>query len=318
MNLYDVLGVSVNSSDKDIKKAYFKLAKIYHPDKCNDNGEKFHSINYAYTILINDDNRKKYNQMNVEKKNDLYNFLGKIFKSEMKVDELNSFGISISNEEYLYLKNKFEDIINKYNIFELFKLFNNNVMTKKEENINICSDSDINSWDDTVAEYYRIDELPIMFQKYNRNNILLNLNVTINDLIECNLRKIKIKRKIFDNYKKTSFEFYPKHPYIVFNEGGDIDDNLNGNLIIKLNLPKNYEWKNSYVSYQQDISLYQFIYQNQFKINVNENYLDIIWSPFNDGLRYIIDLETEYYNFEIKFNILLNHNNKEILKEFFN
>ena len=183
MNLYDILGVNINSSENEIKKAYFKLAKKYHPDKCSNSEEKFHSINYAYTILSNKENRKKYNEMNVDKKNELYDFLSKIFRSELKVDELDTFGITISNKEYEYLKGKFSNIIEKYNIMELLKLFNDNMMTKKEDNVNICSDSDINIWDDTVAEYYRIDELPVLFQKYNKNNIVLNLNVSINDIL---------------------------------------------------------------------------------------------------------------------------------------
>lgn len=318
MNLYDILGVNINSSENEIKKAYFKLAKKYHPDKCSNGEEKFHSINYAYTILANKENRKKYNEMNIDKKNELYDFLSKIFKSELKVDELETFGITISNIEYEYLKDQFNNIISKYNIMELLKLFNDNMMTKKEDNVNICSDSEINIWDDSVAEYYRIDELPILFQKYNKNNIILNLDVSINDILECNLRKMKLKRNILNNLKKTSFEFYPKHPYIVFNEGGDITDKLNGNLIIKLNLPKNYEWNNNFISYQHNISLYQSIYQNEYDINVNDSIIKLNWNPFNDGMRYLINLETEYYNFEIKFNILLNHNNKEILKKFFN
>jgi curved DNA-binding protein CbpA len=36
-NLYDVLGVTKNANAKEIKQAYYKLAKIYHPD-CNKNG----------------------------------------------------------------------------------------------------------------------------------------------------------------------------------------------------------------------------------------------------------------------------------------
>ena len=320
MDLYKILGVDINSTDNEIKKAYFKLAKIYHPDKnkTTNTEQKFHSINYAYTILIDKENRKKYNEMNFSKKNEFHLFLQKIFKSELNVDELDAFGIKISNEEYDYLKNKFSDLIEKYNIIEIINLFNDNTIIKKEESVNICSDSEVNNWDEESAEYYGINQLPVKYQKYNKNNIMLNLNVNLNDIINCNSRRITIKRKLDDRFKKTIFEFYPKHPYIIFNEGGDIDSENIGNLIIKLNLPKEYTWGDEIIYYNYNITLYQFIYHNEFQINFNEEDLLIKWIPYRDGNIVKLNLKTQYYNFEIKFNIIFDIKKEYILKEYFN
>lgn len=58
MNPYEVLGVSENASDEEIKKAYKELVKKYHPDKYQDNPlsdlaeEKLQEINEAYDMLM--------------------------------------------------------------------------------------------------------------------------------------------------------------------------------------------------------------------------------------------------------------------------
>ena len=65
IDYYKVLGVNKNASEADIKKAYKKLARKYHPDlNPNDQTaeEKFKQINEANEVLSNPENRKKYDQ----------------------------------------------------------------------------------------------------------------------------------------------------------------------------------------------------------------------------------------------------------------
>jgi molecular chaperone DnaJ len=59
---YDILGVSKNATQDEIKKAYRKLAHQYHPDKAGGNEEKFKEINAAYQVLSKTDKRKQYDQ----------------------------------------------------------------------------------------------------------------------------------------------------------------------------------------------------------------------------------------------------------------
>ncbi len=63
---YDILGVDRDASKDEIKKAYRKKAKKYHPDKNPDNTEeareKFRKISEAYEVLADDEKRKRYDQ----------------------------------------------------------------------------------------------------------------------------------------------------------------------------------------------------------------------------------------------------------------
>jgi curved DNA-binding protein len=65
IDYYKVLGVAKNADDAEIKKAYRKLARKYHPDiNPNDAGakKKFQEINEANEVLSDPEKRKKYDQ----------------------------------------------------------------------------------------------------------------------------------------------------------------------------------------------------------------------------------------------------------------
>jgi len=59
-DLYKVLGVSRDADASDIKKAYFALAKVEHPDKKPGNDEKFKKIQEAYDVLSDANRRRTY------------------------------------------------------------------------------------------------------------------------------------------------------------------------------------------------------------------------------------------------------------------
>ncbi|WP_373036645.1 DnaJ C-terminal domain-containing protein [Sulfurimonas sp.] len=61
-SLYDTLEISENASESEIKKAYRKLARQYHPDVNKDKGaeDKFKEINAAYEILSDKQKKQQY------------------------------------------------------------------------------------------------------------------------------------------------------------------------------------------------------------------------------------------------------------------
>ena len=67
-NYYDVLGVDKNADEKEIKSAFRKLAKQYHPDINKEAGaeEKFKEIGEAYSVLGDAEKRKQYDQFGHE------------------------------------------------------------------------------------------------------------------------------------------------------------------------------------------------------------------------------------------------------------
>src|SRR5215217_6910574 len=65
---YEILGVGKNANDDELKAAFRKLARQYHPDVNKEDGaeEKFKEINEAYGVLSDSEKRARYDRFGKE------------------------------------------------------------------------------------------------------------------------------------------------------------------------------------------------------------------------------------------------------------
>jgi len=307
MDLYEILEIKSNASEVEIKKAYFKLAKIYHPDKndASDASQKFHKIQTAYEILINEKTRQEYTKMNQSDKFSFVNILEKIIKDNFDIKELKKYGIKLNKNDFEYLESNFMNFFNAINVSELLDFFKKGIVHKKNfNNIINCSESDVDVFDEVMAEYYY--SLPISFQKVSPLNIKIDLNIKLGDIAVKNKRKIKLKRNINGKIETTTFIFNLETPYIVFIGAGDCKDQEYGNLIIKLNLPNNLYWNNNLILIEQSMSLYEMIYGMDICLDLGEGKKINIqnWVPSRDG--FLVEISNTH-NKNIESNIILNN-----------
>lgn len=98
MNYYNLLELPFDATQEEIRKAYFDLAKRYHPDinAADDNKDKFIQIQRAYEILSDSEKRNEYNLIFKDQKNKEANVQVNAYFSRSSIP-------LISEKQYFYL-----------------------------------------------------------------------------------------------------------------------------------------------------------------------------------------------------------------------
>ena len=124
MNLYEILELEIPSSEIEIRKAYFRLVKLNHPDKNKsiDANEKFQKIQSAYEILINEKSRNEYLQMPDEEKHSFIEILDKIINDNINFNDLIKYCNNLDTNDINYIQYNFMDFLKKINVEEVLNM----------------------------------------------------------------------------------------------------------------------------------------------------------------------------------------------------
>ena len=191
MNLYDILNLDHTCSKKDIKKSYYYLAKIYHPDKKTGNEDIFKKIKVAYEILYDDKLKEDYDISIKNNKITPFSLLQQI------LIKYNLDNLPIDNI-YTNFKNDFNDL----NFYKIYKNIRYN-LTKNLKSLDIIKNI-----------YFTFEEL------YNNKYKLLDIKYLDNNNYSY-LKKIVYPDPYYEEV------FFEKEGDILNDKRGNLIININ-------------------------------------------------------------------------------------------
>ena len=183
-NYYNILNVTKDSTNDEIKKSYRKLSMKHHPDKNNGEDSMMKEITEAYNILGDPDRKKKYDmESSMPKPEDLINmFFGNSGNVYFNPDMFQNMGQASNIPFFTNMQ---------HNIFN-----NTSFVRTLVHSVNV-----------TLEEFYNNSSITTTVTKTittNNNSIVVNEEITVNvppTLLDLNYIILKQKGNVFNNNK---------------------------------------------------------------------------------------------------------------------
>ena len=310
---YNILNLNKFSTQEEIKKSYKKLALKYHPDKNQDDEECkkiFQEITEAYSILSDEEKRKKYDMFGVEDNDmgfseDPFKMFNQIFK-----EHLNQF-------KNMHYENNFDigNVINELsgvNIGNMFDIPQVHVQVHSINKSNNLKDilDDFKNNEKTKTKNKLVEEII--------DDIVIHVDVDIKEIYNKKKRKIQYEKKKFKKgkiiKKKVSLDINLYDKEIILKGNGNETENKKGDVCIYLHCnDKLFTRINEYdIYYQKEIKFkdyyinksVSFELPNIEKIHLKDIKGNKLVKIVNKGLPYLKD--NEYLNGDLYFMLVVN------------
>jgi hypothetical protein len=243
----EILGIGNKFTDRELKKAYYKNAIKYHPDKnggCEEATEKFKKIKKAYDFLSNESNvQENIDDMSYSSiiKKCIYFVMPDFQWDEMFLDST----IQTVLKDCKKASMKLFEQLSKDKAFEVY------VFLSKHKDILNLEDNMLN------------DMLDIIKNKTKHDNIVI-LNPDINDLLNDKIYKLEVGESIF---------------YVPLWHNEIIYDDISGNDLIIRNIPELdenvYIDNKNHVHIEVDKNICDLFKEGKLNINLGDKVYDI-------------------------------------------
>lgn len=204
MDPYEVLGIDKSANDETIKKAYYRLAKKYHPDRNKGNPEKseeFKRISTAYSMLTDK------------------TFMGG-YGSNAKFDFSNFDGLNIPN----ILSSVRDKFFSEAKLFTKFFNEKNNKAKKRDETLDILVNLRVDLYD---IYFGTIRKVNLNIRKKCRDCMALGVRVydggEINTCNKCNgLKSLETPQEFLVDTSEKKVSFFRKGHESLNSPAGDV------------------------------------------------------------------------------------------------